>query len=146
MALKLAGHTTKSIAEKMRCDRTTVYRRCQAVQNEYLAGLEGKSSLNLITITLQRLENIHSQAMQEHETSTSARVRDMSLNTARRAANDILKTYLETGIIERAAERLYQTVLTMKPSDFDEKPDVQISREEAVEELIEKLRAGKRLA
>jgi len=35
--------------------------------------------------------------------------------------------------------------LTMRPSDFEEKPESVISREEAVEELIEKIQKGRRI-
>lgn len=140
MKLKLQGVATKEIARRMQCDRTTVYRRCEAVKAEYLTALEGTPKLNIIAESLQRLELIYAKAMQEHDSSASGRVRDASLNTARRAANDMMSIYLQTGIVERAPDRHYQTVLQLKPSDLKpEGQEITKTREETIAELIDAL-------
>lgn len=147
MKLKLAGHTTKDIAQKMRCDRTTVYRRCQAVENEFMEGLSGLSAMNLISATLQTLQDIYQKAMREYESAKgSGRLRDMALNTARRAANDQMKLYLECGLVERAPERLFQQIFSFKPADLDKEAHGPINHEEAVNQLLDTLKKGRMLS
>lgn len=146
MKLKLSGLSVRAIAEKLGIDRTTVYRRIEKVTSEFLESLEGKSSLNIIGSELQKIENIFNLAMQNYERATTERGRDAALNTARKASNDAMRIYLETGIVDRAPERLYQTVFSMKPADLKSEEGENISHEEAVKTLIEKMQKGRRLS
>lgn len=138
MRLKLSGLPTKEIAQRMSCDRTTVYRRVASVAAEFRKNLEQNPKLNIICDTLQRLETIYAAAMKEHESSTSSRVRDMALNTARRASNDMMNVYLQTGLVERVPERHYSTVLSVKPADMLSSSAEGLTREDALSFLLSK--------
>lgn len=141
MRLKLSGVPTKEIARRMKCDRTTVYRRTAAVENEFMEYLEGSTSLSIIACELQRLDRVEAEAWKMAEQTKSDRQRDAALNTARRAIMARMTIYLKSGLVDQAPERIYQQVLSLKPSDITnpDQPEVSRPRPEIVGDLIKAL-------
>lgn len=140
MKLKLAGVPTKEISKRMKIDRTTVYRRCAAVEQEFVEYLEGSTSFSIIACELQRLDKIESAAWEMAEQTKSDRQKDAALNTARRAIMARMNIYLKSGLVDQAPERIYQQILSLKPSDFaTDEPEVPKSRPEILEDLIQAL-------
>lgn len=142
MRLKLSGVPTNEIARRQGIDRTTVYRRCSQVEQEFTQYLEGQTSFSIIAVELQRLNRIEDAAMKIVETTASDRVRDASLNTARKAIMARMDIYLKSGLVDQVPERIFQLIANLKPADFqaDESgAEIHKPRAELLGDLIEAL-------
>lgn len=138
MRLKLSGVPTNEIARRMGIDRTTVNRRCFAVEKEFTEHLEGQTSFSIIATEIQRLNKIEDAAMKVVDETKSDRVRDAALNTARKVIMARFHIYLKSGLVDQVPERIFQLIANFKPADFnEEKTEVTRTRQEAVSEIIE---------
>jgi hypothetical protein len=140
-SLRLQGMPAGEIAEKFGVCRESIWRWCKAIEKEYLDYLEKNPQFNIVGEQFKRLRDLEEENRKAATAAKSERAKAMFLANAMKAItaqNDLL---LDVGIFERAPERLFKVVATVKPIDPQELESKASNRtrEEIVSELIDRL-------
>ena len=146
-SFRLQGMPVGEIAQKFGVERTSIWRWAKAVETEFLDYLEQTPQFNIISEQFKRLRDLEELNRQAAAAAKSERAKAMFLQNAMKAItaqNDLL---LDVGIFERAPERLFKVVQTMKPIDTEQIAQKQSNRtrEEIVASLIQQLNRATQL-
>ena len=144
--MKLAGRAMQEIADTFSVDRSTIWRWCRQVEAEAQSQLADEPVLNIIAREVARLTDLEEQARQGAGNSKSDRAKAMYLSEARRAAVSRQNLLTTTGIIPKAPDQIFRVTADLKPSEVIESPDERLPREEAIQQLIEKMQRSRFLS
>lgn len=135
--LKMAGLGPSEIGKRQGICRTQVWRRCRAVETEFVAQLESKPVFNILAEECKRLLDIEEKARQAAEATTSSRSKAAFYAEARRCCVARTNLYLSTGILPRIPDQIFKVVGTFKPAEMANQSGPKRSREQIIEDLIE---------
>jgi len=137
--MKLSGLSSGAIAKRMGICRTQVWRRCKAVETEFLQTLEATPILNIISEEIAKLSNLEAMNYKLAEETDSSRAKSLFLTEARRVAGDRRKLLQDVGILPHwDPEKIYRKPGDMKPAEVraDENQQPR-SKEAMLEEILE---------
>lgn len=140
--LKLAGVPVTEIASRFGIDRTTVWRHCRAVEQEFADQLEKSPQFNILALEIKRLTDLEEQLRDKATHCKSERAAVMALAAAAKTAEMRQKLLLDTGILDREPSKMYQAILNIKqPDKRSDDESKAFDRADTISRLIEK--AGK---
>lgn len=144
--MKLAGRAMQEIADNFSVDRSTIWRWCRQVEAEAQSQLADEPVLNIIAREVARLTDLEEQSRAGAEAAKSDRAKAMYLSEARRAAVSRQNLLTATGIIPRAPEQIFRVTADLKPNEVIESTDERLPRDEAIQQLIERMQRSRLLS
>lgn len=135
------GERVGVLAERYKCDRTTIWRRIKAVQDEFALALEKSSAFNIVSEIYARLISLEQENRLAASTEKSGRAKSMLLKNCQSCLVAQADLLMSVGILEKTPEKIYRITQTPKPIDSQELESKQSNRtrEEIVSELIDRL-------
>ena len=138
---RLRGERVGALADKYKCDRTTIWRKTKAVQDEFARHLEKSSAFNIVSEIYARLRSLEEENRLAASTEKSGRAKSLLLKNCQTCLTAQADLLMSVGILEKSPERIYKIVQTMRPIDTEQIAQKQSNRtrEEMVRELIDRL-------